>query len=248
MYNKAASLIVYAGLMAAQANAFWNKSHMLVAREAQSLLETDHPDVFAAALNELVALQQSRPDLVQERDHPFTECAPFADHVKGMGFIFQSDWHFINLPYLDEPGTTLDDFNFTQPDKDIVGALTDFTKFLKGEITAADSFYCTEVANVLPEDADQRSFILRMIVHYVGDIHQPEHTTALVDSKYPEGDRGGNSESIPSVEGADNLHFVWDSAIYEYPGKGKPPLSDDLWTWFTSEAERLEQDHPISED
>ena len=64
--NLAVSLIVYAGLLAAQAEAFWGKAHMLLAREAQSLLETNYPDVFAAALNELVALQQSQPDLVQE--------------------------------------------------------------------------------------------------------------------------------------------------------------------------------------
>ena len=71
-----------------------------------------------------------------------------------MGYSFQSEWHFINLPYLDEPGTTIDDFDFTMPDQDIVGALTDFHNFMKGEITASDSEYMQEVANKLPEDAD----------------------------------------------------------------------------------------------
>ena len=78
-----------------------------------------------------------------EGDNPFTECATFADDIKGQGYSFQSDWHFINLPYLDEPGTTLDDFSFSMPDVDVVHALDDLTKFLKNEITASESTYVT---------------------------------------------------------------------------------------------------------
>ena len=58
-----------------------------------------------------------------------------------------------------------------------------------------------------------------MLVHYVGDVHQPEHAAALVDSEYPTGDRGGNSEKIPSKDGVSSLHFVWDSVLYEYTGR-----------------------------
>ena len=57
-----------------------------------------------------------------------------------------------------------------------------------------------------------------MIIHYVGDVHQPLHSAALVDSKYPSGDRGGNSESIPSKDGVGNLHAVWDSVLYTWTG------------------------------
>ena len=56
---------------------------------------------------------QYKPDLVEEKNHPFSECATFADNIKGEGYSFQAGWHFINLPYLDEPGTSLDDFSFT---------------------------------------------------------------------------------------------------------------------------------------
>ena len=153
----------------------------------------------------------------RENKHAFTECATFADSIKGEGYSFQSDWHFINLPYLSEPGTTLDDFSFTMPDTDVVQAMTDMTAFLRGELTG-DSTYISQIAEKLPAEADQRSFVLRMLIHYVGDVHQPEHSTALVNSQYPSGDRGGNSEKIPSKDGVNNLHFVWDSVIYEYTG------------------------------
>ncbi len=104
------------------------------------------------------------------------------------------------------------------PDVDVVKAMTDMRAYLKGEIDGKDSTYIQAIAEKLPAEADTRSFTLRMLIHYVGDVHQPEHSTALVNSEFPNGDRGGNSEKIPSKDGVNNLHFVWDSAIYEYTG------------------------------
>lgn len=106
--------------IAGQANAFWGTAHLLIARQAQSLLEASNPDVLSAALVDLAYLQKYYPTLVTEGDHPFTECATFADDCKGKGYSFQSNWHYINLPYLDEAGTTLSDFDFVQPDVDVV--------------------------------------------------------------------------------------------------------------------------------
>ena len=61
---------------------------------------------------------------------------------------------------------------------------------------------------------------MRLVIHYIGDIHQPLHTVSEVDKYVPEGDRGGNLEHMPDPtdSGVTNLHSVWDSVIYEYPG------------------------------
>jgi len=59
---------------------------------------------------------------------------------------------------------------------------------------------------------------MRLLIHYCGDIHQPLHATSRVDHEYPKGDFGGNAVPIPEKEGAKNLHSVWDSVIYEFPG------------------------------
>lgn len=75
-----------------------------------------------------------------EGDHPFTECATFADNIKGEGYSFQSGWHFINLPYFDEGGDA-DSWDYTMPDYDVVGALTDLSGFLKGTVSESDSYY-----------------------------------------------------------------------------------------------------------
>ena len=125
-----------------------------------------------AALDELKALQEYDPDLVyREADYPYIECSTFADDIKGEGYSFQSDWHFIDQPYLDEAGTSLDDFDFTQPSEDVVGALTDCTAFLKGEMSASESTYLTAIADKFSYEEDQRSFALRLVIHYVGDLH-----------------------------------------------------------------------------
>lgn len=57
--------------------------------------------MLAAALRELAVLEQTHSSLTTEKSHPFTECATFADDIKGKGYSFQSDWHYINYPYLD---------------------------------------------------------------------------------------------------------------------------------------------------
>jgi hypothetical protein len=152
-----------------------------------------------------------------ESSHPFTECATFADDVKST-YSFQSGWHFIDQPYLDQGGS-LSDFTFKQPAYDVVGALENLTNWISDNGTAyKSSYYYTQVTKNFPSDSDGRSFALRLIIHYVGDLHQPLHAVAEVDKKYPSGDQGGNFESLPSICGAGNLHAVWDSVAYNYCG------------------------------
>jgi len=89
---------------------------------------------------------------------------------------------------------------------------------------------------------------LRLVIHYVGDIHQPLHSTALVNSDYPNGDAGGNFEHLPSICGASNLHAVWDSTAYSYCGFPNLPLSSSDWSWYTSEASALASAYSIDKN
>ena len=77
-----------------------------------------------------------------------------------------------------------------------------------------------QIVDAFPDEDDQKSFALRLIIHYHGDIHQPLHTAAEVDHYYPEGDAGGNFEHVPEVNntGVTNLHKIWDSVVYEFNG------------------------------
>jgi len=81
------SILAFAAI-ASQVEAFWGTAHLLVARKAQDLLETSNPDVLNAALTELAVLKKYYSDLCTENNHPFTECATFADDIKGKGYTF----------------------------------------------------------------------------------------------------------------------------------------------------------------
>lgn len=61
-----------------------------------------------------------------------------------------------------------------------------------------------------------RSYAVRLLIHYIGDIHQPLHASNRVDSDFPSGDRGGNEFPLKNHYSSNNLHAVWDSAIYKY--------------------------------
>ena len=103
---------------------------------------------------------------------------------------------------------------------------------------------------MFPDVDDQKSFALRLIIHYVGDLHQPLHATAEVDSYYPHGDAGGNYEHLPSdpETGVSNLHQVWDSVIYGYCGWETLPLDRKGWAYYSATTEQLQFMYPVDED
>ncbi len=62
------------------------------------------------------------------------------------------------------------------------------------------------------------SFHLRLLIHYIGDIHQPLHASSRFTKNYPQGDEGGNDFLIKVInkgagETPTNLHSLWDSII-----------------------------------
>ena len=45
-------------------------------------------------------------------------------------------------------------------------------------------------------EAEGKSLALRLLIHYIGDIHQPLHSSDRYSRDHPNGDRGGNQFSI----------------------------------------------------
>ena len=63
--------------------------------------------------------------------------------------------------------------------------------------------------NKYPTDFD-KGIAFRVLLHVVGDIHQPMHVVSRISSAYPEGDRGGNLVILRDNPVAPNLHAYWD--------------------------------------
>lgn len=55
---------------------------------------------------------------------------------------------------------------------------------------------------------DDKALALKMVVHFLGDIHQPMHMGRASD-------RGGNYHNVKFFKNGKNLHSVWDSSILE---------------------------------
>lgn len=56
-----------------------------------------------------------------------------------------------------------------------------------------------------------KSYDLVWLIHIVGDIHQPLHTTTRVTAGEPQGDAGGNTVKLSCAKC--ELHFFWDDLL-----------------------------------
>lgn len=56
----------------------------------------------------------------------------------------------------------------------------------------------------------EKGFALRILLHVVGDLHQPLHTVSYFSKDHLQGDKGGNLYLLGSNPIAPNLHAYWD--------------------------------------
>ncbi|MCU1264652.1 MAG: 3-nucleotidase/nuclease [Acidobacteria bacterium] len=181
--------------------------HMMVAQIAYGRL---NPKAKAKA-NELLAIEIN-PAAESRKSKDFVNASHWADDLRPFTeFDSFKPLHFIDNPF------SIDDTplpaGVPEPDN-IVKALEDNLNILKTST-----------------DKDAQAQALRLIIHFVGDIHQPLHCATRVDRNHPDGDRGGNLVSIkvPGTNGklkTTNLHSFWDGGIGDFPTTGanfKPP-------------------------
>jgi hypothetical protein len=97
---------------------------------------------------------------------------------------------------------------------------------------------------------------LAFLIHLVGDIHQPLHSTTNAD-------RGGTCQQVNVVPAENNLHYVWDDAVVivleKQLGTTEPeatarkleamyPATTDLATWRPEESEQIgRESHQLAE-
>jgi len=178
--------------------------HMMTASIAFSRLNPR----AKAKVNELLKIEID-PAAVSRKSKNFVDAAHWADDIKSVpAFNFLKPFHFIDQPFSTD-GTALP-AGLPEPDN-IVKALEDNVNILKTST-----------------DKNEQAKALRLIIHFVGDIHQPLHAATRVTSAKPKGDRGGNDVSIKVPIGNNkfkntNLHSYWDDGIGTFPKSGPPP-------------------------
>ncbi|QDO94005.1 S1/P1 nuclease [Formosa sediminum] len=76
-------------------------------------------------------------------------------------------------------------------------------KALQGDaVTGAE--YCVKVLKDKNASDDDKAFYLKLLIHIIGDIHQPMHAGLAED-------KGGNDIKVKWMGKDTNLHRVWDS-------------------------------------
>lgn len=102
-------------------------------------------------------------------------------------YNYTTEWHWTTIP----DGGRYEDVE-SNPDGKVIMMIEKFTKELKaGTLTSK-----------------QEIEYLKMLVHMIGDMHQPLHVGRP-------GDRGGNDIKVKWFRNDSNLHRVWDSEMID---------------------------------
>ena len=117
----------------------------------------------------------------------------WADFIKSdTTFNYLSPWHYINI----KAGMTMDEIDKLL-DKDT--AVDAYTKI---------NFLVKELRKKKLPAAD-KVFYLRLLIHIVGDVHQPLHVGHFEDL-------GGNTIKVSWFSTPSNLHRVWDEQLVNF--------------------------------
>ena len=113
-------------------SAWSSAGHLLVARIAYDILEKESPSTVTKVESVLKILKDSQPSWTEkEGAHPFVECTTYADDIKYKGGSYQSSWHFVNDPYLDQGGK-VSDFSFKAPPHNSTEAVNSIVDWYNG--------------------------------------------------------------------------------------------------------------------
>ena len=126
-------------------------------------------------------------------------------------------WHYINMPlesnYQDSK---------KNPDGDLVTGIA----------------YCKTVIQDKNASDDDKAFYLKLLIHLIGDLHQPMHIGL-------EEDKGGNDFKVQWFYKDTNLHRVWDSEMIEEYGMTYTELAENADVLNKKQVKAIQQGNII---
>ncbi len=124
----------------------------------------------------------------------------FADEIKSdRQYNNFNTWHYVNMPL---------DSNYEDSEKNPKGDL------------ATGIAYCKKIVTDENSSDSDKAFYLKLLVHFIGDLHQPMHIGL-------EEDRGGNDFKLQWFFNDTNLHRVWDTDMINGYGMGYIELAEN---------------------
>src|SRR5882672_6701181 len=204
-----------------QALAWGDDGHKVVALIAQSFLEPD-------ARKRVGALLAADTDSLTA--HDIASAATWADKFRdsniGGARLKTRQWHFVDIEI---SAPDLDKACFNHP------LLPSGTVASDGP--AADCVvdkidqFAAELANPAT-DHEEQVIALKFLLHFVGDLHQPLHSS-------DDNDRGGNDKKV-SATGfrAGNLHHFWDTEFVDQLETDPKSIASDLIGHISRDQEK----------
>lgn len=94
----------------------------------------------------------------------------------------------------------------------------------------------------------EKAIAIAWIMHLVGDLHQPLHTSARVTDLEPKGDQGGNLFLLTPQNGPreqrQNLHSFWDGIVVRHAPPKQGEFSEK--EYIEPVADRIMRRHPFA--
>jgi hypothetical protein len=186
------------------ANAWGCKGHQTVALIAERHLTPEARELVLKLLSENPIDPQLKRYCGSAVSDAMGDASTWADDVRGERK--NGPWHYIDIPR-GAPRGSLE--GFCGKEGCVVSAIAEQVAILKDKSA----------------NGARRAEAVRYIIHFVGDLHQPLHSTTNADE-------GGNCVPIkyfrrePHERGhgfSPNLHAVWDTAILERDSEGADP-------------------------
>lgn len=168
-------------LMTATASYSWNAvGHRIVAQIAYHHMTEEAKQIFNQYNHALDAPLKPKTII---------NSAAWLDFVPYWGEVPLKPMHYIDIPFSSD-GTPL----ISPGESNAVSAIEEAEAVIQ-------SSSATEV---------EKGFRLRILLHVIGDLHQPMHAANQFSMSHPHGDKGGNLLKLGSNSVATNLHAYWD--------------------------------------
>jgi hypothetical protein len=186
------------------AHAWGCKGHQTVARIAEKHLTPEAKELVFSLLSANPIDPQVKRYCGTAVSDPMGDAATWADDVRGERR--NGPWHYIDIPR-GAPRGPLE--GFCGKEGCVVSAIAEQLAILTDKNASGA----------------KRADAVRYLIHFVGDLHQPLHSTTNAD-------QGGNCVPVkyfwrqPHERGqgySPNLHSIWDSAILEHDSEGADP-------------------------
>jgi len=209
-----ASQILLLCLFLSPVFSWWSTGHMLVAQVAKL-------NINQTTLDKVQIMLDYMPEFVISNN--LVTSAVWADDLKAMGILSFNNWHFIDNPWSNFSNYSIPRETYDYPDT----IITETRNALKGLRSETRSGYTS-------------SMLLKFLVHFVGDAHQPLHACSFFDETlFPKGDLGGNLFKVNFDGNMINLHTFWDSGAWLYSTDYVRPLNGTGTELLAAEGRRL---------